>query len=73
MISYQSQALWELCRQGYPASADEAETRWYAGKVYHPDERVCLSRVLRVLIERCNDEVTGGTVDGAGGERRPLD
>lgn len=68
MISYQSQALWELCRQGYPASADEAETRWDAGKVYHPDERVCLSRVLRVLIEQCNDEVSGGTVEAAGRE-----
>jgi hypothetical protein len=63
MISYRAQALWELCRQGYPNSADEAETRWDAGELFHPDERVRLPRMLRVMIERCNDEVASASQD----------
>jgi hypothetical protein len=59
MITHQAQAVWELCRQGYPISADEAETRWSCGDVYNPDTEMRVSRTLRLLIEQCNHEVLG--------------
>jgi hypothetical protein len=58
MIDYQTQAVWELCRQGYPSSADEAEKRWNEGNAYHPDEHMRVPRTLRVLIDRCNYEAS---------------
>lgn len=58
MISHQSQAVWELCRQGYPILADEAEIRWRSGQTYQPDLQVRIPRILRALIDTCNYEVT---------------
>jgi len=58
MGTYQLQALWELCRQGYPISADEAELRWRSGEVYRPDPQMRVPRALQALIELCNHEVS---------------
>ena len=56
MVTHQAQALWELCRQGYPTCADEAESRWNAATAYCPDPEVRLSGLLRLLIDKCNCE-----------------
>jgi hypothetical protein len=64
MNNYQLQAVWELCRQGYPGSADEAESRWSAGETYHPEGQVRLSRWLHNLIDQCNYEVSIVSKDG---------
>ena len=56
MTHEQSQAIWELCRQGYPMSADEAERRWSDGQPYEPDDLMQVPRLLRALIEQCNYE-----------------
>jgi len=61
MISQQTQALWELCKQGYPNCADEAEVRWNAAAPYYPNPEMQLSRSLRVLISQCNNEVLFNT------------
>ena len=58
MISHQWQAVWELCRQGYPMSADEAEERWSAGNAYYPAGHMQVSRALRALIDQCNYEAS---------------
>ncbi len=42
MTISQSQALWELCRQGLPLSADEAERCWEQGQTYQLREPVKL-------------------------------
>jgi hypothetical protein len=59
MVAYREQALWELCRQGYPIAADEAEICWTSGKPYNPDPSLHVSRGLLTLIEQCNCEVSG--------------
>ncbi len=56
MTHEQVQAVWELCRQGYPMSADEAEQRWSDGQPYQPDDLMQVPRSLRALIEQCNYE-----------------
>jgi hypothetical protein len=53
----QSQALWELCRQGFPLSADEAAACWETGKTFLPDWSAKVSRSLEQLIDCCNGEV----------------
>ena len=57
MTTNQSQALWELCRQGFPLSADEAERRWSRGQPYHLDFYVKIPASINALIERCNWEI----------------
>jgi hypothetical protein len=57
MTTCQSQALWELCRQGFPLSADEAERRWSRGEAYHLDFYVKIPRSINTLIEQCNWEI----------------
>jgi hypothetical protein len=64
MIDYRTQAVWELCRQGYPMSADEAEKRWSEGNAYHPDAHMQVPRTLRALIDRCNYEASAGATEG---------
>ncbi len=60
MTISQSQALWELCRQGFPLTADEAEACWEEGKTFLPDWGAKVSRSLEQLIDRCNEEVEYG-------------
>ena len=54
----QAQAVWELCRQGLPLSADEAERCWAHGDSYHLDQRVKVPRGLVHMIERGNREAS---------------
>ncbi len=58
MTISQSQAVWELCREGLPLLADDAERRWETGATFEPDTRVRLSREARGLIERSNWEAS---------------
>lgn len=57
MTISQSQAIWELCRQGLPLMADDAESRWSNWKTFEPEIHVRLSREALALIERSNWEV----------------
>jgi len=57
MTMSQSQAVWELCRQGFPLSADEAAARWEKGETYEPDRQLRVTREIKHLIDRCNWEV----------------
>jgi hypothetical protein len=59
MTNSQATAIWELCRQGFPLSADEAEESWERGQPFRPDWRIQLSRALRKLIDDCNRQVDG--------------
>lgn len=57
MTIIQSQAIWELCRQGFPLTADEAAEHWEKGQAYCPDWRVMkLPRGVAYLIELSNRE-----------------
>ena len=58
MTISQSQAVWELCRQGLPLAADAAERCWSHGEAYHLDCHVRVPRGVSALIERCNREAS---------------
>ncbi len=58
MTTSQSQALWELCRQGLPLSAYEAAHCWEQGQTYKLRERVKLPREVEGLIDLCNWELS---------------
>ena len=58
MTISQAQALWELCRQGLPLSADEAERCWEQGQTYQLREPVKLPWEVAGLIEQGNWEVS---------------
>lgn len=60
MTISQSQAVWELCRQGFPLTADEAAEHWDNGEIYLPDRQVKTSRETAQLIDRCNWEIGRG-------------
>jgi len=57
MTTRQVEAVWELCRQGFPLTADEAEARWERGETYQPDGQLRINREIERLIERCNWEI----------------
>lgn len=61
MTISQAQALWELCRQGLPLSADEAERCWEQGQTYQLRVPVKLPWEVEGLIEQCNWEVSVAT------------
>lgn len=50
------QTVWELCRQGFPLTADEAAARWEKGEPYEPDRQLHVTREIEQLIDRCNWE-----------------
>jgi hypothetical protein len=56
MTTSQSQAVWELCRQGLHMSADRAERCWQSGVPYRPDFHAEIPRGVKMLIERSNRE-----------------
>jgi len=60
MTITQSHALWELCRQGLPLSADDAERAWREGRIYRLTDPVKLPREVEELIEQCNWEIATG-------------
>jgi hypothetical protein len=64
MTISQAHAIWELCRQGLPLSADEAELCWEQGKAYRLDEPVKLPREVESLIDQCNWEVIAAAHEG---------
>jgi hypothetical protein len=57
MTTNQSQALWELCRQGLPLEADEAARMWTHGQHFELADGIRLTRYLVALIRQCNWEV----------------
>ncbi|WP_295409623.1 hypothetical protein [uncultured Thiocystis sp.] len=59
MSTKQSQAIWELCRQGFPLSADDAAKCWNNGQRFDLREKfsVELGRSLEDLIDQCNWEI----------------
>jgi len=57
MTISQSQAVWELCRQGFPLTADEAADHWERGEIYEPDLQVRVTREIDRLIECANLEI----------------
>lgn len=61
MTMSQSQAVWELCRQGFPLTADDAAERWEKGEIYMPDRHLRMTREIKHLIDRCNWEIDGRT------------
>jgi hypothetical protein len=62
MTISQELALWELCRQGFPLSAEDAESSWEQGRSFRPDWPLDLPRSLQRLIEDCNQEAEGRRV-----------
>ena len=60
MTTYQSRAVWELCRQGLQTSAYRAVSKWERGDPYHLDDGVKVPRGVMFLIERCNRQVKHG-------------
>jgi hypothetical protein len=60
MTKSQSQAIWELCRQGLHLSAGEAERNWDHGEPYRLDSYLQVPRRIIVLIDRCNWEIKIG-------------
>lgn len=67
MTIIQSQAIWELCRQGFPLNADEAAERWGNGQTYRPDwRRLRVPRAVAQLIEQSNWEAAEGEVSEHG-------
>lgn len=63
MTFTQTQAVWELCRQGLPLLADEAAECWERGMQFKLQSRVRIARAVEALIEQCNWEIgrLGGT------------
>ena len=57
MTFTQTQAVWELCRQGLPLLADEAAERWERGLHFRLQSQVRIARAVEALIEQCNWEV----------------
>ncbi len=64
MTISQLHAVWELCRQGFPLTADEAAARWERGEPYEPERQLHFTREIEQLIDRCNWE-TGARVKAA--------
>jgi hypothetical protein len=57
MTINQANAIWGLCRQGLPLSADDAESSWGEGRAYYLAEPVKLPRDVERLIAQCNWEL----------------
>jgi len=57
MTYIQSQAIWELYRQGLQLQADEAERSWDQGETFRLDNYLRVPRWVQALIDRCNGEI----------------
>lgn len=64
MTTSQSQAIWELWRQGLQLEAEDAANHWDKGETYEPESEVRVSRQIDHLIERCNWEIRNQTRSG---------
>lgn len=57
MTIVQEMAIWELCRQGFPLDADQAESSWEHGKHFGFDgNKLRVPVAVRQLIDRANRE-----------------
>ncbi|MBV5310317.1 hypothetical protein [Chromatium okenii] len=56
MSTKQSQAIWELCRQGFQRTADEAARCWHSGQRFQAHD-VHVAHSLKDLIDQCNWEI----------------
>jgi len=61
MTISQLQTVWELCRQGFPLTAEEAAARWEKGEIYEPARQLHVTREIEQLIDRCNCEAGART------------
>lgn len=61
MTISQLQTVRELCRQGFPLTADEAAARWERGEIFEPTRKLHVTREIEQLIDRCNWEVCART------------
>jgi hypothetical protein len=57
MTVRQKQAIWELCRQGFPLAADEAAECWEDGERYAPNGELRVPLEVEQLLETCNWEI----------------
>ena len=57
MTTSQLQAVWELCRQGFPLTADEAAECWEKDEIYEPDRLLPVTLEIERLIDRSNWEI----------------
>jgi hypothetical protein len=57
MITKQSLAFWELCRQGMPLIAEAAGDCWRNGRTFELGKEVRVARSLKALIDQCNWEI----------------
>lgn len=57
MTVTQRQAIWELCRQGFPLIAQSAELQWSNGQRFSLDTNIDVARQVRKLIDQCNREL----------------
>ncbi len=57
MSTKKSQALWELCRQGFPQAADSAARCWEEGERFQLTNDLPVPRSLEALIDQCNWEI----------------
>ena len=58
MTISQTQAIWELCRQGFPLTAEEAAEHWEKGETFRPDlQGQKVPREVEHLIEQSNWEI----------------
>lgn len=55
------EVVWQLCREGYPLIATDAEKQFESGKKFVPDKNTFLSALLRDLIRQANAEITQKT------------
>lgn len=62
MTPNQRKAVWELCRQGMHAVADQAERAWSDERLFELDRQTPLTREIAQLIRMCNWEIR--TEDG---------
>jgi hypothetical protein len=60
MTYLQSEAIWELCRQGLHGEADEAERHWTHGETFRLGQYLRVPRWVSGLIDQCNWEVKPG-------------
>jgi hypothetical protein len=58
MTIIQAQAIWELCRQGFPLDAEDAAEHWEKGEPYQPEQQLKVPRDVERLIEVGNWEIS---------------
>jgi hypothetical protein len=52
MTIIQAQAIWELCRQGFPLDAEDAAEHWENGEPYLPEQQLRVPRDVERQAQR---------------------